>query len=348
MDDIKKLIRQVERQLKNQGKEPDFFELVRCVENAYLNMPRIGYAHHPSREPLNFGQSPYLRFPETALSELGLSETSENKILIYVYFFGLLGVNGPMPLEFTSYVLQRSQNYYDRTLRRFLDIINHKMLSLFYRAWALCEQPVSFDRKNDDLVGDIVLSLSGGLSGCLHETLPKYTQHSFSNFLSVHIKNRASLEAILSSFFDFVVKIIPNRPSESDLPEKYRCVLGKKDNTILGLSAQIGQKYYSRTKKFLIEIGPLSFADFKAMLPGSKKFMQLLQLVNLYIDRPLEFDLAFLLAANSLLPSKLNGSASLGLKLWLISDKCVNPQQRVVIDASQLNAMYHRQSYQVC
>ena len=65
------------------------------------------------------------------------------------YFFGLLGVNGPMPLEFTDYVFQRSHNYYDQTWRRFLDIINHRFLTLFYRAWAENEQAVSFDRADD-------------------------------------------------------------------------------------------------------------------------------------------------------------------------------------------------------
>lgn len=345
MDDIKKLIRQTARQLKNGGKEPDFFELVRRIENVYRDMPRIGYAHNPAREPLHFGQTPYLRFPETALAELDFSENTGDMALIYVYFFGLLGVNGPMPLEFTNYVFQRSQNYYDRTLRRFLDIVNHKMLSLFYRAWASCEQAVSFDRKNDDLIGDIVLSLSGGFAGYLPEGLPEYTSHNFSRFLSIYPRSGAGLEKMICSFFHVKTKVAPNRPSAHVIPTKFRCALGMEDTAVLGYSAQIGGRYYSRGKKFVIEIGPTSLDFCKTMLPGSHKFTQLTQLVNLYMDRPLEYDVTFLLTEDSVLRCKLNGSAALGRGLWLMSNNCSDPEQKLTIGASRLNAKYHKSSY---
>ncbi|MBQ3034175.1 MAG: type VI secretion system baseplate subunit TssG [Deferribacterales bacterium] len=167
MDNVKKLIRKTARKLKNGEGEPDFFELVRRIENIRRDMPPVGKAHTPLMEPIRFGQTPFLKFPETAISEVDMSSFNDETALIYVYFFGLLGVNGPMLLEFTDYILQRSQNHYDKASRRFLDIIHHKMLSLFYRAWATCEQAVNFDRPEEDLITAIIDSIAGSVKGAL-------------------------------------------------------------------------------------------------------------------------------------------------------------------------------------
>ena len=94
MDNVKKLIRKTARKLKSGEGEPNFFELVRRIENICRDMPRVGKAHNPRMEPVRFGQTPYLKFPETAISEVDMSSLNADTALIYVYFFGLLGVYG--------------------------------------------------------------------------------------------------------------------------------------------------------------------------------------------------------------------------------------------------------------
>jgi type VI secretion system protein ImpH len=60
---------------------------------------------------------------------------------IEVRFFGLFGPNGPLPLHLTEYARDRALHNADPTLVRFADIFHHRLLLLFYRAWAQA-QPV--------------------------------------------------------------------------------------------------------------------------------------------------------------------------------------------------------------
>lgn len=336
MDDVKKLIKKSSKNLKSGNSEPNFFELVRRFENINRGMPRVGKAQLPNNELIRFGQSPYLKFPETSISEIDTFSLNHNIPIIYVYFFGLLGVNGPMPLEFTDYVFQRTHNNYDNSLRRFLDIIHHRMLSLFYRAWTLSEQAVNFDRKEDDLIGSIISSLSGNIEDITPKTLPDYTLQSYGRFFSLNKKTADNLAEILSSFFNLPIKIIERVESSHDIPNKFKCLLGNKETSIIGKNAQIGSKYYSNTQKFVIEIGPIDIELCRKMLPISDNFQKLINLINMYVDKPLEYDVKFVLKKGSNITCKLDGRYSLGRGMWAASNKYINKDVVVNISASRL------------
>ena len=129
MQDLKRLIVKYSNQLKQQKGEPDFFYLMRLIELMRKDLPAVGYAKTPSEEAFRFGQMPYLNFPSTSIATISESHRHSEDVTILVYFFGLLGVNGPMPLEITDLVYSRNIHDYDSTLRRFLDLINHRLLT---------------------------------------------------------------------------------------------------------------------------------------------------------------------------------------------------------------------------
>jgi len=161
MDDVKKYIKNLSQQLTTGTTEPDFFELVRRFEQRTPYRMRVGYAQTPEEEILRFGQIPYLKFPENTIHSIEGSSQPGALALLSVYFFGLCGVNGPLPLEFTSIAFQRACNYYDRSMMRFLDLINHRFLTLFYRAWAENEATTGFDRPKQNLPEEIMRGIAG-------------------------------------------------------------------------------------------------------------------------------------------------------------------------------------------
>ena len=126
----------------------DFFALLRRVDALRQQHPRTGQALRPRQEGLRLGQSPDLDFAPAALQQLQLRGDAAPRLV--VRFFGLLGPQGPMPLHFTEFVRERLHHHGDATLTHFLDVFHHRLLSLFYRAWAQAQPVVHLDRPHED------------------------------------------------------------------------------------------------------------------------------------------------------------------------------------------------------
>ncbi|HAW34410.1 MAG TPA: type VI secretion system baseplate subunit TssG [Alphaproteobacteria bacterium] len=348
MEDSGKLIKQASRRLRQGTGAPDFFELVRRIERNRTDFPRLGKAVRPAQENVRFGQMPYLRFPATEIAEITPS-AGDVEALIITYFFGLLGVNGPMPLEFTNYVFQRSHNYYDQSWRRFLDIVHHRFATLFYRAWAMNEQAVSFDRPDDDPVTDIVRALAGTPPDMptANADMPYLTANYASHFGSA-VKSRSSLEAILRGVLKIDLKIRDHVTASYDIPAEARCQLGNRDTAVVGRNMQLGRAYLSSTREFEILIGPVSFAECRKWLPGADGFDRIGRVVMRYLDKPLDYTIKFTIDGDTVPLAALGdpASARLGRGCWLGRSRDREKDMTLTIGASRLNKKRHKASFQ--
>ena len=81
------------------------------------------------------GQDPFLDFPASNLSKV--EALPDGRLRIIVKFLGLMGPQGALPLATTEEALGWHLML-DDGFPRFLDLINHRFLQLFFRAWADC------------------------------------------------------------------------------------------------------------------------------------------------------------------------------------------------------------------
>jgi type VI secretion system protein ImpH len=351
MENLRNSIRRASQRLRNGIGAPDFWGLVRKLENANPGKPRLGHGKHPGEENLRFGQTPYLHFPPTDIAEIleGGGARAGVDATIIVYFFGLLGVNGPMPLEFTNYVFRRSHNYFDNTWRRFLDIIHHRFLSFHYRAFSVGQQAISFDRKDDDPVSDIIRSLAGlPPGGGFGERQDRIALNSPQHF-SLAVKNRWGLEDLLRRTFKAELEVREFIPASYDIPPANYAILGRENASRLGVNLQIGRTYMSITGKFEIHIGPLAFEDYRRFMSGRNGFALLREAVNLYLDRPLDYGVVFSILCATIPLAQLGfdlekarwDPPQLGYTCWI-----GNPDERVVtltIAAARLDRKKHKE-----
>src|SRR5207253_1813 len=127
----------------------DFYQVMRRFECANRDLPRWGMALRPRDEPVRLGQDPELTFAPAPLSSFAPGG-SNARARLAVRLFGLLGPNGPLPLHLTEYARERLMHAGDRTFARFLEMLSHRFVALFYRAWAQSQPTVMADRPVED------------------------------------------------------------------------------------------------------------------------------------------------------------------------------------------------------
>ena len=303
---------------------PGFAALVRAVEQeaSSRNKPRIGFAKTPRDEAVRFGQKPALHFVGSELAEVVQNNGGSGSDLILTYFFGLLGINGPMPLEFTNYVLQRSRSHYDHTWRRFLDIIHHRFHTFYYRAFACNDQAASSDRAEDDGIKAIVASLAGQSREGADEDLAMAVGNALC--FSFRLKNRANLEALLQNEYQLPVTVEDFVLSHNDIPAANHVYLGRHASSCLGVNMQIGRRFLSMTQKFEIRVGPMDYTQFCDFIMNPKGVARMAKAVQLFLDRPLDFDVLPLVQSEHIPGTCLGGVkiagrafGRLGMGCWL-------------------------------
>jgi len=305
-----------------------FFAAVRWLENRCADLPRVGASRRPSEDVVKFHQHVSLGFPPSALHGYREKVEAEKTMRdLWVNFLGLLGPGGPMPLCLTEYVYNRLQNHNDTTLAAFLDLFNHRMISLFYRAWSRSQQTVSHDRRGDDWYADYVGSFLGLGDPALHhrDVLPDERKLFYAGRLSCRTRNAEGLQAILEDFFarpveieGFIGQWIPLTP-----PDRSR-LGGAAANSCLGVTTIVGSRFWECQHQFRIRIGPMSYAQYEALLPGGAGLRQLAAWVRLYVGDELGWEAQLVLDRHEIPAASLGRCGRLGWSCWL---KARHPQK---------------------
>lgn len=308
--------------LQNSPYSFDFFQAVRRIECANPDKPLIGKSQRPQDDPVRFCQNVSLAFAPAALHAYQ-DATDEHPARMFVNFLGFLGTNGPLPLAWTEYIYDRLLNHKDRTLASFLDIFNHRMISLFYRAWACNQQSVSYDRKEKDRFSEYIGSLFGiGEDSLRHrDAIPDVAKLHYSGRLVCHTRNAEGLCESLQDYFCIKVHITEFVPQWIELPPACLCRLGKScQSGQMGLNLVVGSRFLECQQKFRIKFGPMNFADYERMLPNGNSVKRLVAWIRNYVGDELSWELQFILSASEIPRVCLGNAGRLGWTTWLGSE----------------------------
>jgi len=312
--------RDLDRRLAEEPFAFDFFQAVRRLECAHPEKPPIGHSQRPDEDPVRFGQLPSSAFAPAAIAS-HQPAAADSPARMLVSFTGLLGPNGPLPLYVTEYAMARELGH-DHALARFLDVFNHRMISLLYRAWACNQMAVSFERGERDRFSMYVASLFGIGMPTLRgrDAVDDVAKCHFSGRLACQVKPAEGLSAVLGAYFrvpagieEFVGRWIP-------LPAEYCCRLGESADTgALGRTLIVGERVWECQHAFRICLGPMTFADYQRMLPGGDSLVRLVDWVRNYIGDELEWDAQLVLRKEEIPNTRLGQLGRLGWSTWLLS-----------------------------
>src|SRR4051794_17537525 len=118
-----------------------FFQAVALLQRMLSDRRPVGQFYSPEDETVRFHVNPRMGFPASEIQQLQVHNDAPADMM--VNFMGLTGPQGVLPHVYSELILERLRAK-DRSLAAFLDIFNHRAISLFYRAWQRTFFPVNY------------------------------------------------------------------------------------------------------------------------------------------------------------------------------------------------------------
>lgn len=340
----------VTRKLIQHPFEYQFLQVVRLLERSavferqtsqsIINVNPVAKFTPPESEAIRLKSHQSLAFHSAEVQHIERQhkDSVRDQWLLSVNLMGLTGSMGVLPFHYTELVLNR-QKLKDETLEHFLDLFNHRTLSLFYQASIKYRLPLQYERyhlntsqngrKTRDTQTQALLSLIGlgteGLTNRLYikdESLIKY-----SGLLTQKIRNASNLKQILRSHFDIPVEIEQFNGQWEELIDDVRSRFPDRNNptgcnVCLGKTAMLGKKGWFAQGKIHIILGPLNSKQLKQFAPGTHALRALNELVRLYVGLESDYDFIIRIRKKDI-PEKIqltrHSPTIIGWNAWLAS-----------------------------
>ena len=219
---------------------------------------------------------------------------------------------GVLPQHYSELVVAQNRQR-STALAQFLDLIHHRAISLFYRAWVKYRPAMAFERSQgrDDPFSAVAAALTGLLR------LPVRVESFIGGWLAIDGDSRTRLPSFRQ-------------------PEGQFCRLG--------VDAAAGARAWDAQGRFRLKIGPLDYPGFLDLMPGGAVMGLLTDLVRLYVGPEFDAEAEVSLAADAVPLLILNppeakecGGPRLGWNTWLLAGPAVRDRADAVFQLGGLD-----------
>jgi type VI secretion system protein ImpH len=315
---------EVEELLRSEPYRFEFFQAIRLLERLAPDRKPLGRFTNPADEVARLGAFPSLSFPASEIQSIDWPEGKPPSLA--VNFMGVTGPQGPLPHFYTTLILARLRSG-DRTLRDFLDLFHHRMLSFFYQAWEKYRFAVSYERGERDRFSHHLLDLIGLGTLGLQERLavPDDAFLFFAGILGQRPHSAHALELLLNDYFEVPCEVIQLVGAWFRLDDTTECCIGERSTPSeqLGLGAVVGDEVWNQQASARIRIGPLDLENYLDFLPNGSAYQPLRSLLRFWTNEEIDFELQLILEREEVPRCQLGGEGDsapqLGWVTWMKS-----------------------------
>jgi len=314
-----------------------FFQAVRLLERISPRKEGVGRAVRAADEVVRFRSHPSLAFPPSEIVDLKAPPPGQEDRPpeMTVNFFGLTGPLGVLPHPYTELVRERN-SYKDTALWAFLDIFNHRFVSLFYRAWEKYRFPVAYERTGEDSFTEYGFDLIGmgtpGLRGRMavkDQALLLYAGH-----IAQKPHSAEAIASIVRDYFDSPAGIVQFQGQWFPL-EPENVTRSGQANSQLGTTVVAGSTVFVSQSKFRVRLGPLTLSRFVSFLPVGPAWKPLNDLVRYLAGLEFDYDVQLVLRKEDVPPCSLDSKSALlpmlGWTTWITSETPRKDADEVVL-----------------
>lgn len=330
-----------------------------AVNGGRMNDRAVGQFTPPHTEVVRFAAYLSLGFPGSEIIRIqkqALHQSSRWELV--VGFMGLTGSTGVLPFHYTEILFQRLK-LRDESLKDFLDLFNHRSISLFYQAGVKYRLPVAYERhklmlqrrERVDAHTHAILSLLGLGTDHLLDQLNIHHESLvyFAGLLSQRTRPANGLRQFLTHYFAVPVEIQEFIGEWHDLIDDVRSRLPypgnpRGQNACLGRSAILGSKGWFAQGKIRIVLGPLNHEQFRRFAPGTTTLRRLNEIVRLYAGTELETEYVLRVARRHI-PNRIqlrqNTPPTIGWDTWLASQTTTDAANEDTLDITVSSGRLH-------
>lgn len=329
--------------LEQRRADVSFFQAVRLLLRE--SRSTLGRHRKPTEEAVRLRTHAGLAFPASQIAQVERIESPQGRprsgstaadlsqppaqAAIEATFFGLFGSQGALPLHYTQLIIDRARHR-DVGLKAFLDLFNHRLLSLFYRVWEKYHAPIAFETAQQagepDLFTECLMGLVGFGNPALRrrQRVPDHAWLHYAGFMARRGPRGEALAKMLSDHFGLAADVVQLCGEWLRLPVTEQSSLanaglGRSSGNQLGIDTLAGSQIWSIEHRFRIVLGPLDRQRFDEFLPQTHGLRQLCQWVRTYVGPAFDFDVQVRVQARHVPMARLGGGAGsrLGWNSWL-------------------------------
>jgi len=330
----------------------EFFQAVRLLSRLRTDRESVGRDNDPDRELVRFRSDLSYAFPTGDIRSItpgGIDEDAEELPLeelqgerpadeMAVNFIGIATPNsfGSLPISYVDEIRgqERDKNF---AMRDFLDLFNHRLISLFYRAWERVRIEVLYELGEHSPFESALRAIIG-VEGDVHgDRLPLDPRDLLARagLLAMRPGPATAIEGLVTSLFQIPARVHQFLPAWFEIDPADRTRLGL-SNTVLGESFNLGSEVCLSQYRFKVELGPMDYATYRSLLPQGDAFCVLSSVIRLAVGPEFDFELSLVLQREEVPELRLGRAdemdetaARLGWSSWLRTE----PLDRDAADA---------------
>ena len=277
------------------------------------------------RDFVRFKSAVCLNFPTSDIDDVkirGLKAGEKLRAEMTVNLMGLAGALGPLDMPTTELIIERISKR-DTGFKDFLDIFNHRLISLLYRIRKIHHIGLENEPPGQDKVSRYLFSIIGlgteGLMGRM-QVRDRSLLH-YAGILGQNQRSLVGLERILADYFNIEVKGHQFCGQWYDLDEAQWTRIGETGhNQVLGQDPVVlGTRVWDQQAKLEIQLGPLTLEQFLNFIPTGWGFHALCNLTRFYLGDTLDVNFRLVLKGDEVPPPVLGmvDEPRLGWTSWL-------------------------------
>ena len=334
---------------------PHRFEGLHALRLAELGHRRAGTDAAPDDEVIRLPVVQGLAFAPAPIA--GAAEEARG-LRLRVAFLGLTGPLGVLPQVYAELV-QRADRLRNRSVSAFLDMFNHRLVSLFlrasekYRLGLLVQRQVSGPEPAGRLAlgGDpasaAMLALAGfgtpqlrGRMSVADEVVLYY-----AGIFAARSRPPGALQAMLADYLGMTVRVEPfsGRWVAVEAAEQTRLPRAGEvpRYAALGVDTVAGARIWDVQGQFRVVVGPVDGAAMRSLMPDQPGLRRLVDLVRAYAGIDLGFDVQVVLRADCVPALELATEAGpdaprLGWNTWAKSLPALADKDDIILDPEQV------------